>query len=274
MQLSDESKDVEKSTASPLEKLKRESLELYDQTFIANSRKTILSDLSTHWDQFKGALKSTPFFFSNIYLSLQDALFMDLARLYERGQRHHPVVSLYSLVSHAKESVQLLTEKLCKDRHPIRQVNNQFTINHKLSRFEERFYQPEVDFQRRIEESFSLCARPVFVSISLVDLFELYSKVLKSTSRIQENLREQRNHIYAHNHPDMIINGTDYFQKNPIFLQNINDLIDISYDITIPLIAYLTKINKPREAVNSDDTLIALQTLQTGYATYSKTTKG
>ncbi len=33
MQLSDESKDVEKSTASPLEKLKRESLELYDQTF-------------------------------------------------------------------------------------------------------------------------------------------------------------------------------------------------------------------------------------------------
>lgn len=82
---------------------------------------------------------------------------------------------------------------------------------------------------------------------------DLYCKRFRSLSKKKENIRVQRNKIYAHNDTMRIMNEETIYQQNPITYPDIQELIDFALDCIGLILGILTGICPATEYSNIDD---------------------
>lgn len=87
------------------------------------------------------------------------------------------------------------------------------------------------------------------------DLYQsaLDAKRFCSLSKKQENIRVQRNKIYAHNDEKHILAEEKVWDKNPVTYPDIQELIDFALDCTRLILGALTGVSRAVSYGNIDD---------------------
>ena len=104
----------------------------------------------------------------------------------------------------------------------------------------------------------------ISVDLTFSEFLELYQKRFRSLSKKQENIRVQRNKIYAHNDEKNILAEEKVWDKNPITYPDIQELIDFALDCTVLILELLTGKLRATSYRNIDDWETTLQLVELG----------
>ena len=137
-------------------------------------------------------------------------------------------------------------------------------FQHRLKQDEECFYKKEVSEQRDICNILKIDYVHTTVNITFDEIVELYIKKLCSIKPSIENLRIQRNKIYAHNDRQTNFDFKSIYEKNPINKKDADVLIDLALDISCLCVEILTGVSKARSYTNIDDWEASLKMIQIG----------
>ena len=215
------------------EKLIKLAEDLYQSAFDANAYYAIMMQYSEMSKKYNNEMNLSPAFYQVVYGALQEACFMEIAKLYDKTK---DVVSVGLLL------------KYCRD--------NLVPYQHHLKPTEECFYENEVKSQREILKLFDTPdfeKIPVRVNLTFSEFLELYQKRFCSLSKKQENIRVQRNKIYAHNDEKHILAEENVWDKNPVTYPDIQELIDFALDCTRLILGALTGVSRAVSYGNIDD---------------------
>lgn len=179
--------------------------------------------------------------------------FMELAKLYDNNG-----ISLGTLLSACKENETIFPEYREKIEYVIdgETYTSEVPYQHKLRPSEEIFFKEEVEAQRILYGIFSdedVSKIPVQKDFTFSELLDLYHMRFNSLSKKKENLRVQRNKIYAHNDEDNRFNNKLVLQQYPISFPDVKELIGFALDVTRMVIGILTDVSRPEAYSNMDD---------------------
>ena len=183
------------------EKLIKLAEDLYQSAFDANAYYAIMMQYREMSKKYNNEMNLSPAFYQVVYGALQKACFMEIAKLYDKTK---DVVSVGLLLKYCRDNLDLFPEyrDIVTIKEDGREYSFQVPYQHRLKPTEECFYENEVKSQREILKLFDTPdfeKVPVRVNLTFSGLLELYQKRFCSLSKKQENIRVQRNKIYAHN---------------------------------------------------------------------------
>lgn len=234
-----------------LEKLANE---LYREAFDANSYFLIMQQYGTNSEKYKAEMDLSPAFYNIVFNALQIACFMELSKLYDKTNK---VFTIGSLLKDCEENISLFPEYRAIQEIEIEGEKYTFQIpyQHELKPDEERFFKEQVRSQREIlkllDEEDSK-ETPVVVNLKFSEYLNLYRKKFSSLSKKMENIRIQRNKLYAHNDSSRLL-GEDISTKAPVRYSDIKELIDFALDVTKLILACLTDVSRANKYFNIDD---------------------
>lgn len=229
------------------EKLIKLAEDLYQSAFDANAYYMIMTQYREVSKKYNDEMNISPAFYQVVYGALQKACFMEIAKLYDKTK---DAVSIGVLLKHCKDNIDVFPE---------------VPYQHHLKCSEECFYNDEVKSQREILRIFNTPdfeKTPVRVELTFSEFLELYQKRFNSLSKKQENIRVQRNKIYAHNDENRILTEERVWEKNPVTYPDIQELIELcdgfilnredrtQKDLYIELIDFATPENNIFKAIN------------------------
>jgi hypothetical protein len=228
---------------------------LHQEAFAANAYFTIMQQYKENRTEYSQEMQLSPAFYSIIYQALQKACFMEIAKLYDKTQR---VVNVGSLIQSCKENLSLFPEyrQNIEYEEDGRKYTFQIPYQHHLKPTEECFFKEKVQSQREVLRIFDVPSAdtiPIQVDLTFQELLELYQKRFRSLSKMQENIRMQRNKIYAHNDKESLLDEDIVTKNNPVFYKDIQELIDFALDITQMILGILTNKIQARKYSNVDD---------------------
>lgn len=228
---------------------------LHQEAFDANAYFMIMQQYKENRIEYTQEMQLSPAFYSIIYQALQKACFIEIAKLYDKTQR---VVNVGSLIQFCKENLSLFPEyrKNIEYEEGGRKYTFKIPYQHHLKPTEECFLKEKVQSQREILRIFDVPSAntiPIQVDLTFQELLELYQKRFCSLSKMQENIRMQRNKIYAHNDKESLLDEDIVINNNPVFYKDIQELIDFALDITQMILGILTNKIQARKYSNVDD---------------------
>ena len=237
------------------EKLIKLAEDLYQSALDANSYYAIMMQYREVSKKYSDEMSLSPAFYQVVYGALQKACFMEIAKLYDNTKN---AVSIGLLLKYCRDNVDLFPKY--RETITINQDGKNYSFQvpyqHHLKPTEECFYKNEVKSQREILKIFDI---PDFDKVSItVDLtfpefLELYQKLFCSLSKKQENIRVQRNKIYAHNDENHILEEEKIWDKNPVTYPDIQELIDFALNFTRQILEVLTGASRAVSYGNIDD---------------------
>ena len=205
--------------------------------------------------KYNNEMNLSPAFYQVVYGALQKACFMEIAKLYDKTK---DVVSVGLLLKYCRDNLDLFPEyrDIVTIKEDGREYSFQVPYQHHLKPTEECFYENEVKSQREILKLFDTPdfeKIPVRVNLTFSEFLELYQKRFCSLSKKQENIRVQRNKIYAHNDEKHILTEEKVWDKNPVTYPDIQELIDFALDCTRLILGALTGVSRAVSYGNIDD---------------------
>jgi len=239
---------------------------LYQEAFDANSYYLIMKQYGQNYNDYESEVQLSPAFYQTIFNALQNACFMELAKLYDKS---NDVFSIGVLIKGCQESISLFSEyrRTLKEEFEGQEYTSQIPYQHELKPEEECFFKEQVRSQREILRLFDMTSAnmsPIRVDLKFSEFLDLYYKRFCALSKKQKNLRVQRNKIYAHNDMDKLSDVDEILKKNPICYADIQELTDFALDVTRLIIGCLTGICKPDKYVNIEDWKNTLRTAELG----------
>ena len=238
---------------------------LFCEAFDANSYFLIMQQYRKHSQKYKVEMDLSPAFYNIVFNALQVACFMELAKLYDKTGG---VFTIGSLLKNCKENISLFPEYRAVTE--IEAEGEKYTLQipyqHELKPDEERFFEEQVRSQRDILKLFNLeytRETPVVVDLKFSEYLSLYQKKFSALSKKQENIRIQRNKLYAHNDSSRLLEE-DISTQAPIHYSDIQELIDFALSVTQLIVACLTDVYKARQYTNIDDWECTLMLAQLG----------
>ena len=247
------------------DKLLKLAEELFREAFDANSYFLIMKQYGKYSEKYKAEMDLSPAFYNIVYNALLVACFMELAKLYDKTGG---VFTIGSLLKNCKENISLFPEYRAVTE--IEAEGEKYTLQipyqHELKPDEERFFEEQVRSQRDILKLFNLeytRETPVVVDLKFSEYLSLYQKKFSALSKKQENIRIQRNKLYAHNDSSRLLEE-DISTQAPIHYSDIQELIDFALSVTQLIIACLTDVYKARQYTNIDDWECTLMLAQLG----------
>lgn len=237
------------------EKLIKLAKELQQGVFDANAYFLIMKQYKENRLEYSQEMQLSPAFYNIVYQALQKACFMEIAKLYDKSRN---AISVGFLIELCQENAFLFPEyqECIEYEENGQKFTFQIPYQHHLSTEEELFFKEEVQRQREILKIFDMPSSdtvPVQVDLTFQELLELYYKRFCGLSKKQENIRMQRNKIYAHNDKTRVLDGDSVIRNNPIYYADIQELIDFAFDITEMTLGILTGICQARKFSNADD---------------------
>lgn len=237
------------------DELQKMAEELYKEAFDANAYYLIMKQYRENLEKYESEVQLSPAFYQIVFNALQNACFMEFAKLYDKSKG---VFSVGLLIKESQENLPLFPEYrlIIEDEIDGQKYTSQIPYQHELRPEEECFFKDQVKSQREILQLFdtpSTDTSPVTINLKFSELLDLYYKRFCSLSKKQENLRVQRNKIYAHNDIDKLSDIDKVLKKNPIFYADIQELIDFALDVTRLVIGCLTGVYQPDKYANIDD---------------------
>ena len=224
------------------EKLIKLAEDLHQSAFDAKSYYLIMMQCREMRKKYNSEMKLSPVFYQVVYEALQKACFMEIAKLYDKTQN---VVSIGSLLRYCGDNIDLFPKY--EDTILIKEDGREYSLpvpyQHYLKPAEECFYKDEVKKQREMLKLFNIPdfdKTSIRVDLTFSEFLGLYQKRFNSLSKKQENIRVQRNKIYAHNDEENILSEEKAWDKNPITYPDIQELIDFALDCTVLILEALT----------------------------------
>ena len=234
---------------------------LYPQVLYANCEYRILRDLSEASDEYQAQLECAGCFFSFSRMALQESLFMNCARLYDKNSD----VSLRGLLERCREFEREISHRAVELYSKRPDFDPERPVRHFVAENEECFYREEVKSQRAfdflVDETWK---SPVKLQLSVDELVELFCKRINGMSKTIELLREQRNKIYAHNGAESLYYDA-FAEENGLTVGQITDLIGCALDITREIYALITNVCLPSETRNVNDVKGLLRLTKLGW---------
>lgn len=229
--------------------------DLYLSAFDANAYYAIMMQYREMSKKYNDEMNLSPTFYQVVYGALQKACFMEIAKLYDKTKA---AVSVGLLLEYCRDNLDLFPEY--RDRVTIeedgREYSFQVPYQHHLKSMEECFYENEVKSQRVILKLFNtpdFDKVPIRVDLTFSQFLELYQKRFCSLSKKQENIRVQRNKIYAHNDEKHILSEEKIWDENPVTYPDIQELIEFALDCTRLILGVLTGVSRAVSYGNIDD---------------------
>lgn len=239
---------------------------LHQEAFDANAYLFIMQQYRENWKEYQAEMRLSPAFYSVVYVALQKACFIELARLYDRTNGAY---SIGTLLKKCQENPSYFSEY--RDKVEIEDDGKKYIFpvlyQRELKPAEECFFKEEVNLQREFYKFFDLPDAdkvPVTVDLTFSKFLELYRKRYKALSKKRDNLSEQRNKLYAHNDEKSIFNIDEILKKNPLFYADIKEFIEFALDVTGLIIAALTGVCKAEKYSNIDDWMATLMLARLG----------
>ena len=221
---------------------------LYEEAMDANAYYSILMQFDELNKKYHEEMTLSPAVYNIVLSSLKYSCFMKLARLYEKSKE---VISVKTLLNDLQKYFSTLSEN-SNDSDDEQKKSFQYVLGQK----EEVFYEDEVKRQRSLFKDLEVPdweSTKIIINITYSGLLELYGKRLKSLRKKIENIRLQRNKIYAHKDKDCILSDVKIWESKPISYLEMQELIDFALDVSIFAIAYFTGVSRPKSYLNIDD---------------------
>ena len=233
--------------------------ELYWEAFNANSYLLIMQQYRYFGTKYKDVMRLSPAFYQTIYDALQKACFMEIAKLFDKSK---DTLSIGSLLIICKENLSLFPQY--RTTVTVEDNGNTYTFpvpyKHHLKPQEERFFKDQVQnqlFDDQLSKDIS-----VQIDLTFSQFIELYQKRFCSLSKKQKHIQVQRNKIFAHNDEQRILDTNNVYEKNPVFLCDLQELTEFALDVTRLILGSLTDICRATSCSNIGDweaTLILAQ---------------
>lgn len=237
------------------EKLIKLAKELHQEAFDANAYYLIMQQYRRFHKDYNDEMRLSPAFYNAVYKALQKACFMEIAKLYDKSS---DVITIGSLLKECQNNLSLFPEY--RDTMIIKDDDKKYSFSvpyqHHLKPEEECFFKAQVESQRKIFKLFdapSPESAPVQVDLTFSEFLGLYQKRFKSLSKKRENIRAQRNKIFAHNDVKHIMDDEIIYQQNPITYPDLQELIDFALDCTGLILGTLTGVCQATRYSNIDD---------------------
>lgn len=237
------------------ERLIKLAEDLYQEAFDANAYFLIMKQYGKLSSKYKAEMNLSPAFYQVVYGALQKACFMEIAKLYDKSK---DAVSLGSLLLDCQNNIALFPEY--RDTVTIKDDGKEYSFQvpyqHHLKPSEECFFEKEVKIQREIFKLFEnpdAGEIPISIDLTFPELLKLHQKYFCSLSKKQENIRVQRNKMYAHNDEGYILGEERIWENNPITYPDIQELIAFALNCTRLILGSLTNVSRAETYVNIDD---------------------
>lgn len=248
------------------EKLIKLAEDLYQSAFDANAYYMIMTQYREVSKKYNEEMNVSPAFYQVVYGALQKACFMEIAKLYDKTKA---AVSIGVLLEYCEDNIDVFPEY--RDTITIKEDGREYPFQvpyqHHLKCSEEYFYKDEVKSQREILKIFNTPdfeKAPVKVELTFSEFLGLYQKRFNSLSKKQENIRVQRNKIYAHNDENRILAEERVWEKNPVTYPDIQELIEFALDCTRLILGTLTGVSRAEKYGNIDDLEVTLMFTRLG----------
>lgn len=239
--------------------------ELYEQVLTANSYYSIIKQYGEYTNKYLREINHSPAFYSLAYLAFQNALFMELARIYDQSSG---VINIKYLIDECKRNYVIFPKYMCEFEYDGEIIK--IPHIHKIKREEECYYKEYVEEQKQLYKAFGLKDEtskskiPIEIELTIEEYFDLFNKRYRGLKNKIENIRVQRNKIYAHNDKKLCFDFNDIKKKNPIFYDDIGELIEYGFEVTKFVILCLSGESRAEHYINIDDWEYTLQTVKIG----------
>ena len=229
--------------------------ELHQGAFDANAYYLILQQYRKNQREYGEEMKLSPAFYQTIHGALMKACFMEIAKLYDSS---NGVVSIGTLLSKCAENQDLFPEyrETMTVEHDGTAFSYQVPYQHQLKPQEERFFKAQVESDRKLFTIFNIPDAenaPVRVNLTFPEFLALYQKRFYALSKKRENIRMQRNKLYAHNDEQCILRNENLTDRHPILYPDVQEMIDFALDCTGLILGVLTDVNHATQYSNIDD---------------------
>ena len=181
------------------EKLIKIAKKLHQEAFDANAYYLIMQQYKECHSRYINELNISPAFYSVVYEALQKACFMEVAKLYDKTR---DAFSIGDFLETCKNNEKIFLE--CKEFIEYtcdgQDYKDEVPYQHILKEDEKIFFKDEVKYQSDIFRIFGMPeSSNIYVNVTFHDLLDLYIKKINSLKKVTENIRMQRNKVYAHN---------------------------------------------------------------------------
>ena len=237
------------------ETLIRIAEELHQGAFDAKAYYLIMQQYRKNQRNYAEEMKVSPAFYHTVYDALMKACFMEIAKLYDTS---NGVVSIGTLLVKCEGYQDLFPkyrETLMVD-HDGTTFFYPIPYQHQLKPQEECFFKDRVEADRKLFAAFDIPDAdnvPVRVDLTFPEFLDLYQKRFNGLSKKRDNIRMQRNKLYAHNDEKRIVNSENLPNRYPISYPDVQEMIDFALDCTGLILGILTDVNHATQYSNIDD---------------------
>ncbi len=226
--------------------------EFYQDALIANSYYSLLDQYEKNRKDYFPEMQMSSAFYTITHYAVVEALFMNLARIYDNDAK---AISVKKMLLECKNNVGLLKE--CSKRtdfpHVVEKNENWYFEDNK-----------EVKTQKNFQPLFSSGTVPITINLTIEEYLDFYSEKLCSLNPKTKNLRIQRNKLYAHKDASSISDLDTTILNSPLYMNDIQVLIEYALNVGIFVLGCLTNIQKPTQYVNINDWRGSLQLVRIG----------
>lgn len=221
---------------------------LWQQVLNVNSYYLIIKQYNDYFKDYEDEISMSTAFYSVAYQAMQDALFIELSKLYDKTTG---AINLRYLLK-------LCEEYKCFPEYREFLDKNGEIVNasyiHKIKTGEEWYFEEYIDQENKFQELLgSSYTDEISKEMSASEYIDFLGKQYNSMNGITDKLTKQRNKIYAHNDKKLKFNIKECLKNNPLYLSDIQRLIDYAFDVTRFVIGALTGIEKATAYANIDD---------------------
>lgn len=242
------------------EKITQLALNLYEETFLANQYWSIIKQFDQLLKEYYDEMNYSTAFFHVTYQALIEALIMKLARIYEKGKE---AAGIYSLFLMCRGNMEIFPEYGDSWTVECDGEMHTFTAPFEvtLSTNEEVFFPEKMKEYERYQKIANILIPEIDdrsnskkrLELSREELFEYFQKKYSRLNHICENLRMQRNNVYAHINSKTNFDYQSVYEKYPINKEDVEQLISFALDFSRLCIELLTGVIKPDLPCNIDD---------------------
>lgn len=235
--------------------------QFYQEALSANSYYLILQQYAENQKKHLTEMQASPAFYTITHNALIEALFMNLAKIYDLQK---DAIDIRQLLEKCKKNIEFFPEYEINIPTDGEERIETLLDQHTVKQNEEWYFKDEVETQNKFAEALGLQGTPVVVKLTIEQYFDFYDKKFCSLNPKIKNLRVQRNKIYAHNDSESIFDIDAVIKKNPLNMADIRVLIEYALEVSRFLLGRLTRILKPDKYGNIDDLGNTLRLVQIG----------
>jgi hypothetical protein len=236
-------------------KTKNEIVEIAErfmrEAYDATCYYAIVQQFDTNRESYLDELNCSPAYHSIVFNALVVATLMELAKIYDS---HKKSISIRKLMDIAKENVSLFP----KDRQVVFEVDGTekreiFPYQMRVDEKHDEFFANEVKSHKAFAQLLELSdSRPV-VDMTIERFFDLYEWEYHRIDGAINNLRQQRNKVYAHNDENSLLDLDNKQSCFPLSHADVSSLIDFATEFSRFVVAMLTGVYKANKPVNIGD---------------------